>query len=169
MGPRSRNCWPDQHMLEALLIAQRSPDPNTQVGAHIVSLQNRTLAKGYNSTPNNISPENIPWDRNADNPLKTKYPWVVHAEKNALHNHTTSVEGAILYVTLNPCNECAKDIIQEGISKVIYLTNPYEDTWQIKCSKKLFEMAGVLVEKHTWTDTESVFSCLKAIQSQIES
>ena len=120
MGPReNRIGWSDHHMLIALTTAQRSPDPNTQVGACIINAANQVLGVGYNSTPKNISPDLIPWKREGD-PEHTKYPYIVHAEKNAIYNagNITSLERTILYVTMFPCHECAKDIIQAGISQI---------------------------------------------------
>jgi dCMP deaminase len=154
-------------MLEAILSSKRSPDPNTQVGACIVNKKNRVLATGYNSLPNCIHTEMISWSREDENPLNTKYPFVVHAEKNAIYNASSSVEDAILFVSLFPCNECAKDIIQAGISKVYYLDNPYPNTWQIQSAKQMFQMLDLPVRQYKWKDKEIVLSCLTEIAEQV--
>lgn len=153
MGPRvNRIDWDDHHMLIALTTAQRSPDPNTQVGACIVNEKNQVLGVGYNSVPKNISPNIVPWARDGE-PEHTKYPYVVHAEKNAIYNagNITSLEGTVLYVTMFPCHECAKDIIQAGIKRIIYLTDPYAQTWQHRVSRWMLREAGIQFEAHEWS------------------
>jgi dCMP deaminase len=155
-------------MLEALVSSLRSPDPNTQVGACIVNNKNRIIASGYNSYPNGIGLSTFSWERKHENPLKTKYPYVVHAENNAIHNAIGSLEGATLYVTLYPCSDCAKNIIQSGIKRIVYLDNPYKDTWQCKASKLMFTALDLVVEQHTW-DTKTIKSCLVRLSEQITS
>lgn len=156
-------------MLEAMLAAQRSPDPSTQVGACIVNERNRIVASGYNSFPNGIRTNVFPWEREADSPLGTKYPYVVHAEKNAIYNAEGSVEGGTLYVTLYPCCECCKDIIQARIKKIIYLSNPYKDTWQCQAAQRMFEHIDMSIEQHKWQDKELTLSCLSKLSEMIES
>ena len=161
-----RLSWDDHHMLLAMLTAQRSLDPNTQVGACIVDQKNRILGLGYNGFPRGVGPHSLPWERKGE-PLNTKYPYVVHAEKNAIYNAKRDVTGATLYVTMFPCNECAKDIIQAGIHKIIYLTNPYEDQWQTKASKKLLEAVDLIAIQHKWEKKEALL-CLKNLSDQME-
>lgn len=137
--------WDDFFMGVANLAAQRSKDPNTQVGACIVSKDNRILSVGYNGTPNGYDDRFFPWDREGHE-LETKYLYVVHSERNAILNYRGSnkdFENAKLYVTLFPCNECAKEIIQVGIKEVYYIEDKYADTNSIKASKKMFDMCGV--------------------------
>src|SRR3972149_3935135 len=162
-----RLAWPDRFMLEALLAAQRSPDPNTQVGACIVNMYNRIVASGYNSFPNGICTSVFPWDRDNVDPLKTKYPFVVHAEKNAIYNRTDSIAGCTLYVTMYPCNECTKDIIQARIAKVVYLSNPYKDTWQVEASAMMFQALDLPIIEHKWADKKSVLSCLQKLSNLV--
>jgi dCMP deaminase len=148
-------------MLTALLAAEtRSPDPNTQVGAVIVNNKNRHVASGYNSYPNGVNTKHFSWNRKADSPLDTKYPYVVHAEKNAIYNAVGSVEGCTLYVTLYPCNECAKDIIQAGIKEVVFLKNLYEDQWQTQAAKAMFDHLDIKVRQYRWNNKELVSQCL---------
>jgi dCMP deaminase len=142
--------WDDYNMLLAVTASLRSPDPNTQVGAYICTRDNKPLSLGYNGTPRGIDPASIPWAREHADPLQTKYPWIAHAEKNAILNAATLVRGAKLYVTLHPCNSCAIDLIQAGISEVAYLHNPYRDQWQTIASVKMLEAAGVKVYQHIW-------------------
>lgn len=137
--------WDEYFMAIAKLSAMRSKDPSTQVGACIVDKNNRILSIGYNGAPNGYSDDIFPWDREG-NELETKYPYVVHAERNAILNYRGSrkdFEGAKIYVDLFPCNECAKEIIQAGISEVIYLSDKYANTNSVIASKRLFDACGV--------------------------
>lgn len=127
----------------ALLSAKRSKDPNTQVGACIVNQFNKIVGIGYNGFPIGCSDDELPWDRKSDNINDTKYPYVVHAEANAILNSTKDLHGARIYVALFPCNECTKLIIQSGIKEIVYLSDKYSDTDAVKASKKMLEMAGV--------------------------
>ena len=137
--------WDEYFMAIAKLSAQRSKDPNTQVGACIVSSDNRILACGYNGAPNGFNDDDFPWKREG-NPLNTKYMYVCHAELNAILNYRgfrKDFEGARIYVELFPCNECAKAIIQSGIKKVIYSSDKYNGTEGNMAAKKLFSECGV--------------------------
>lgn len=137
--------WDEYFMAVAKLTAKRSKDPNTQVGACVVSNDNRILSIGYNGAPNGFDDANFPWEREGS-PLETKYLYVVHAERNAILNYRGSkkdLEGAKIYVDLFPCNECAKEIIQSGIKEVIYLSDKYATTESIIASKRLFDVCGV--------------------------
>ncbi len=135
--------WDEYFMGIAVLSSMRSKDPNTQVGACIVSPDKKIIGVGYNGFPIGCSDDELPWDRNGDW-IETKYPYVCHAELNAILNSSLpSLKGATLYVALFPCNECAKAIIQVGIKKVIYLSNKYKDTDATKASVKMLTSAGV--------------------------
>lgn len=137
--------WDDYFMSIAKLSALRSKDPNTQVGACIVSKDNRILACGYNGAPNGFDDDEFPWKREG-NPLNTKYFYVCHAEFNAILNYRgirKDFEGAKMYVELFPCNECAKAIIQSGIKTVIYSSDKYNGTDYNLAAKKLFNECGV--------------------------
>lgn len=137
--------WDQYFMGVAKLSAMRSKDPSTQVGACIVSNDNRILSIGYNGTPNGFGDSNFPWDREG-NPLETKYLYVCHAEMNAVLNYRGNrkeFENAKIYVDLFPCNECAKIIIQSGIKEVIYLSDKYASQDAFIASKKLFDVCGV--------------------------
>lgn len=128
----------------ATLSAMRSKDPNTQVGACIVNADNRIVSVGYNGFPRGCSDEEFPWERAAENPNDTKYPFVCHAELNAILNaYGRDMRGARIYVALFPCSECAKAIIQAGITEVIYISDKYADTDNNKASKKMLAAAGV--------------------------
>ena len=132
--------WDEYFMAVAKLSAMRSKDPHTQVGACIVSNDNRILSIGYNGAPNGFNDEKFPWGREG-NPLETKYLYVVHAERNAILNYRGSrkdLENSKIYVDLFPCNECAKAIIQCGIKEVVYISDKYKDTDNVKASKKMF-------------------------------
>ena len=147
---------PEAFMSIAKLIAKRSKDPNSQVGAVIVSNEDRILSLGYNGFPNGCSDDEFPWVRdipNVSDPdtimLDTKYAYVVHAELNAILNFRgPSLEGSTIYVTMFPCNECAKALIQSGIKRVIYLENKYPDSASTAATTKLFELAGIELCKY---------------------
>ena len=141
--------WDEYFMGVAKLSALRSKDPNTQVGACIVSDDNRILSIGYNGAPNGFDDKYFPWDREGNN-LDTKYFYVCHAEMNAILNFRGTkkdLENAKIYVDLFPCNECAKLIIQSGIKKVIYLSDKYADSENNIASRKLFDCCGVKYRK----------------------
>ena len=146
--------WDEYFMGVAILSGRRSKDPNTQVGCCIVSADNKILSMGYNGLPRGCSDDEFPWAREGDS-LHTKYFYVTHSELNAILNFRGgSLEGAKLYVSLFPCNECAKAIIQSGIKEVIYDSNKYEGTAAVMASMKMFDAAGVNYHKYHRTDRE---------------
>lgn len=135
--------WDEYFMGVAHLSGMRSKDPGTQVGACIVSSDNKILSMGYNGFPMGCSDDAFPWDREGEE-LNTKYPFVTHSELNAILNYRGgSLEGTKIYVSLFPCNECAKAIIQAGIRTVVYDSDKYEGTPGNRASKKMFDAAGV--------------------------
>ena len=135
--------WDEYFMGIALLTAMRSKDPNSQVGACIVSSENKILSLGYNGMPIGCSDDEMPWEREGA-PLDTKYMYVCHAELNAILNSAhNNLKGARVYVTLFPCNECAKAIIQAGIRTIIYESDKYADTPATRASKRMLNAAGV--------------------------
>ncbi|MBE5924640.1 MAG: dCMP deaminase family protein [Lachnospiraceae bacterium] len=135
--------WDQYFMGIALLSAERSKDPNTQVGACIVDENNKILSVGYNGMPSGCNDDKMPWGR-VGKPLENKYFFVCHAELNAILNYGAgSLKGARCYSTLFPCNECAKAIIQSGIKEVVYLSDKYSDTEATIASKMMFDMVGV--------------------------
>lgn len=139
--------WDDYFMGIALLAAKRSKDPSTQVGACIVK-DNTILSVGYNGMPTGCSDDEFPWEREGE-PLNTKYPFVVHAELNAILNaHGKSLVGSKIYVDLFPCNECCKAIIQSGIKEVIYLSDKHAKLDSTRASKKMFEAAGIKLTEY---------------------
>ena len=133
--------WDEYFMGVAMLAARRSKDPNTQVGACIVSPDNIIISTGYNGLPNGCSDDEYPWEREGE---ETKYPYVVHAELNAILNaNGRDLRGSRLYVALFPCNECAKAIIQAGVKEVLYLSDKYASTAATRASKLMLDSAGV--------------------------
>ena len=142
--------WEEYFMAIAKLSAMRSKDPSTQVGACIVSNDNRILSIGYNGAPNGFSDEEFPWAREGNN-LDTKYPYVCHAELNAILNYRGSkkdLENAKIYVDLFPCNECTKAIIQAGITEVIYYSDKYADTDSTIAAKRMLDMVGITYRQY---------------------
>ena len=136
--------WDEYFMGVSLLAAERSKDLNTQVGACIVDDTNRIISTGYNGFPYGCSDDEYPWERAGETAGKTKYPYVVHAELNAILNAGgKKLAGARIYVDLFPCNECAKAIIQSGIREVIYLSDKYAETEMTKISRRMLTSAGV--------------------------
>ena len=143
--------WDEYFMGVAALSAMRSKDPNTQVGACVVGKDHKILSMGYNGFPIGCSDDIFPWNRDGEAP-DNKYPYVTHAELNAILNFRGgSLEDTILYVTLFPCNECAKAIIQTGIKKVIYAGDKYAASPATVAAKKMFDAAGIEYEKYEFS------------------
>ena len=143
--------WDEYFMGVAYLSAKRSKDPNTQVGSCIVSSDHKILSMGYNGLPRGCSDDMFPWSREGQ-PLMTKYPFVTHSELNAILNYRGgSLEGATIYVTLFPCNECAKAIIQAGIRTVVYDSDKYAGSDATVASKRMFDATGVRYYQYTRT------------------
>lgn len=142
--PRKVVSWDIHFMSRAQLAAQdRSRDPSTQVGCIIVNDQNVPVATGYNGLPRGCDNDKYPWNREGE-VLDTKYPYVEHAERNAINNRgSNSLQGTRLYVTLHPCSDCAKGIIQNGIKEVIYLSDKYADSPDTLAAKRMFADCGV--------------------------
>jgi len=139
--------WDEYFMGVALLSGRRSKDPSTQVGACIVNAQNKIVGAGYNGLPMGCSDDDFPWDKTGDL-LNTKYPYVCHAELNAiLNNIGMDLSGCRIYTALFPCNECSKAIIQSGIKEVIFLSDKYSGTDIFIASKKMLDTAGVQYRK----------------------
>ncbi len=138
--------WDEYFMGVAVLSSMRSKDPNTKVGACIVNTSKRIIGIGYNGFPYGCSDDEFPWERKGEF-LDCKYPYVVHAEPNAILNSTASLENATLYVTLFPCHECAKLIIQSGIKEVVYANDKYDGTDSDTASKRMLDAAGVKYRK----------------------
>ena len=133
--------WDEYFMGVSILSGMRSKDPSTQVGACIVSEDHRILSMGYNGLPNGLPDDEFPWNREGED---NKYFYTTHSELNAILNYRGgSLEGSKLYVTLFPCNECAKAIIQAGIRTVIYADDKYADTAGIHASKRMLARAGI--------------------------
>ena len=150
--------WDEYFMGVAILSGMRSKDPNSQVGCCIVSQDNKILSMGYNGFPKGCSDDEFPWDREGD-ALDTKYVYVAHSELNAILNYSCgSLAGAKLYVSLFPCNECAKAIIQCGIKEVIYDSDKYADTPATKASKKMMDAAGVRYRQYERTGRKIEFT-----------
>ncbi len=140
--------WDEYFMGIAVLSSMRSKDPNTQVGACIVSSDKKIIGVGYNGFPLGCSDDDLPWARSGEW-KDTKYPYVCHAELNAIlnSNNPSLLKGSTLYVGLFPCNECAKAVIQSGIKNIIYISDKYKDTDATKASKRMLDAAGVKYSK----------------------
>ncbi|SRR6056297_1969388 len=134
--------WDETFMQIARVISQRSKDPNTQNGACIVNKNNIIIGVGYNGFPRGCPDEELPWGREGEF-CEQKYPYVVHAEENAILNSATDTQSAKMYCTLFPCNECCKVIIQKGIKEVIYESDKYHDSDIWKAARRLLDLAGV--------------------------
>lgn len=143
--------WDEYFMGIAYLSAMRSKDPNTQVGACIVSSENKIMSMGYNGFPNGCSDEEFPWGKSEDE-INSKYLYSTHGELNAILNYRGgSLEGSKMYVTLFPCNECAKAIIQAGIRQVVYDSDKYDGTLAVIASKRMLNAAGVKIIRYEHT------------------
>lgn len=150
--------WDEYFMGIAVLSAKRSKDPSTQVGACIVNRDKRIMSMGYNGMPRCCSDDEFPWDK-SENPLDSKYLYVCHAELNAILNcDRGNVRDCICYTTLFPCNECAKAIIQSGISEVVYMEDKYAESESVIASKKMFDTAGVTYRLYSKSNKKVEFS-----------
>ncbi len=140
-------------MRMAHVISQRSKDPSTQAGAVIVDANNVIIGLGYNGFPRGLSDEQFPWERTGGF-LDTKYAYVVHAEENAVYNANARTQGCKLYCTLFPCNECAKTIIQNGITDIVYESDKYHDEEVWKASRRMLDAVGVKYSQYrsSWAD-----------------
>ena len=137
--------WDEFFMRLAIAAKLRSKDPNTQVGACIADTNHRILSVGYNGTPAGLDDDEFPWESTGD-PLTDKHNYVIHAEANAILNYRGSLKdmaGATVYVTLCPCHECAKTLVQAGIGEVVYLDDKYHDTDSSVAARFMFKKAGV--------------------------
>ncbi|MBO5384160.1 MAG: dCMP deaminase family protein [Ruminococcus sp.] len=151
--------WDEYFMGIAMLSAERSKDNSTQVGACIVNKDKKIVSVGYNGMPTGCCDDEMPWEREGDSPLDTKYPFVCHAELNAiLNSNIGNLGGCTLYVTLFPCNECAKAIIQSGIKRVVYYSNKYAETDGVRASVLLFERCGIKIEQYTPSGKKIILS-----------
>ena len=150
--------WDEYFMSVAYLASMRSKDPNTQVGACIVDANNKILSMGYNGFPAGCSDDEFPWNRDGE-PFDSKYFYVTHSELNAILNYRGgSLEGAKLYVTLFPCNECAKACIQAGIKTIVFDSDKYANTPSTLASKRMLDAAGVRYYQYSHTGRELKFS-----------
>ena len=149
-----RISWDEYFMSIALLSAKRSKDPSTQVGACIVDNDHKVVSIGYNGMPRHCDDDDLTWEKGEG--LNSKYLYVCHAEFNAILNTRdgSRLNGCTVYVTLFPCNECAKAIIQTGIKKVIYLSDKYKDQINMQASRRLLKAAGVEVEEYKGSVTQ---------------
>ena len=146
---KSNVSWDEYFMGIALLSCERSKDPNTKVGACIVDENKRVVSIGYNGMPSGCDENQLSWNRGEG--LDSKYLYVCHAEFNAIlnsRNGTSALRGCTLYVTLFPCNECTKAIIQTGIKEIVYISNKYEDTVGVQASKRMLLLAGVKIRHY---------------------
>ena len=142
--------WDENFMLHAVVASARSKDPSSQVGACIVDKNNRILSLGYNGSPNMWDDANFPWERVGEHPYYIKYAYVIHAEMNALLNYkgdNKELDGATVYVTLFPCQNCAKFLAQAGVKRVVYLSDKYKDTDDNIAAKTCFNYCGVQYEQ----------------------
>lgn len=143
--------WEEYFMGVARLSAMRSKDPNTQVGACIVNDENRIMTVGYNGMPVGCSDDEFPWEREGGM-METKYAFVCHAEMNAILNcGTADLRGTRVYVTLFPCQECTKALIQKGVQEVIYYSDKYHDTDGARAARKMLDAAGVKYRQYQET------------------
>ena len=134
--------WDECFMRMAHVIAERSKDPSTQAGAVIVNTNNVVVGIGYNGFPRGVDSDKFPWDREGSF-LETKYAYVCHAEENAVYNANATVKESKTYCTLFPCNECAKTLIQNGITEVIFESDKYHELDMFIASRKLLDAANI--------------------------
>lgn len=140
--------WNECFMQIAYVISQRSKDPSTQAGAVIVNSGNIIIGLGYNGFPRNCDDDKLPWSREGDF-LNSKYAYVVHAEENAIYNSNNNTNNCKLYCTLFPCNECAKTIIQSGITEIIFSSDKYHDQKPWIAARKMFDLAAITYRQYS--------------------
>lgn len=148
--------WDEFFMRTAIAAQLRSKDPNTQVGACIADTNHRILSVGYNGTPSALNDDDFPWGA-SDDPLYDKHSYVIHAEANAVLNYRGSLkdmQGATVYVTLFPCHECAKLLVQAGIGEVVYLDDKYDGDMDNLISKRILDTCGVAYRKVTLPEAD---------------
>jgi len=145
--------WDECFMRMAHVISERSKDPSTQAGAVIADQNNIVVGLGYNGMPRGIDGDNFSWDREGGF-LDTKYAYVCHAEENAIYNSNIPTKNCKLYCTLFPCNECAKAIIQNGITEVIFESDKYHDSEVWIASRKLLDTADVKYRQYISKDSK---------------
>lgn len=136
--------WDEYFMLQAMIASFKSKDPATKVGCVIVDQNNHQVSMGYNGMLAGIDESKLPWGKNTDVPLEfQKYGYVVHSEANAILHTSKSLENCKIYVTLFPCNECAKLIVSKKVKEVIYLSDKHRESEGPRMAKKLFELSNV--------------------------
>lgn len=149
--------WEEYFMGIAVLSSKRSKDPRTKTGACIVNADKLIVGVGYNGAPRGWNDAVFPWNASEEgcgnkptkgDTLNQKYPYVIHAELNAiLNSHSRDLRGCTIYATLFPCNECTKAIAQSGIKRIIYLSDQYADIDSTKAAKKICDALGIRYEK----------------------
>ena len=157
MNPRIPPTRDEVHMQTAEIWAQMSKDPGTQVGAVLIGGDKRVLSVGYNGAPNGFPDEFVPWSRTADRPEDTKYPWVIHAELNAILNFkglTSDLCGSTLYTTHFPCSECTKALIQVGVKRVVYKSDVTGMDLISEVTYRLAEQCGFEIERFDENDNQ---------------
>ena len=156
--------WDEYFMGIAMMSSHRSKDPNSQVGVCIVDVDKKIVGVGYNGFPKGINDDDLPWSREGTNELEKKYYYVMHGETNAITNSNVSLKDCTVYTTLFPCNDCAKCIIQSGITDIIYLSDKYHDKDFIIASKKMFDMTGVKYRPFdNGNNPEKLINCVEDI------
>jgi dCMP deaminase len=145
---KSEISWDEYFMLQAMMASFRSKDPSSKVGCVIVDENNHQVTMGYNGMVAGVDESKIPWGRETTVGLEfQKYGYVVHSEANAIMHANRSLEGTRVYVTLFPCNECAKLIASKKIKEVIFLNDKYRDTENNRIARKIFDLAGINYRK----------------------
>ena len=133
------------YMIVAMASGLLSKDPSTQVGACIVDVTGNVISTGFNCPPKGWASDEFIWEKLKEEELN-KYTYITHAEMNGLANYNGNrkyLEGATIYVTFLPCPNCAKNIIQNGIKKVVYLADADNELGSTKATKYMFEKCGV--------------------------
>lgn len=147
---KSNLSWDEYFMLQAMLASYKSKDPNTKVGCVFVDKNNHQITMGYNGAIAGIDETKMPWGNDRSVPLEfQKYGYVIHSEANAISHRNASLEESRGYVTLFPCNECAKLIASQKVAEIVYLCDKYRDTPEIRISKRIFDLAGVRYRQMT--------------------
>ena len=156
-----RLSWSEYFMAQAITASLKSKDPSTKVGCVIVDPNTKKqIAMGYNGFPKGIDESHLTWNKDRNQGIEnTKYPYVVHAEANALMNAYQSVSGADVYVTLQPCSECVKLLISAQIGRIFYL-----DPRPCKMAEKMLNLAKIPCKEIYESEKDRIYASFKQIK-----
>lgn len=136
--------WDEYFILQAMMASFKSKDPATKVGCVFVDEHNHQISMGYNGFVAGIDESQLPWGKDKSQSLEhQKYGYVVHSEANAIIHAPRSLENSRCYVTLFPCNECAKLLASKKVKEIVYISDKHIGTESNTVAKRIFNLAGI--------------------------